>query len=1429
MFVASIQARGPTLESVLDSPPVAPAAWTPLDLAGPFLARLVRGEELLRLVSRLFSAGCLDEFQEALEAVLATLGLERLVVDETARLSSNKVLRRLTTLARSGRFVVSLVETSYPLRHASTYDPVFRIHPNGVVFAYAPEFQASAVAFLAPRGDAGGRVRQRVLVGKGKSLDPLDNLATWCWRLDGLRGRFHDDVHALEARARRRLAASMSAVDRAWRSAPVPGDTPPPGLAWEESFAWYQRGFFEAAAGGWVWGLERVLRNTFPIIGRECGGSVDYRGFTLIGEPRLSRVSLDPRRQRAQRVRIDLVARLADGSQTPESISVDIPTIDDAGCFLVDGVSYRFAPRLDPNGGLVYVAREEVKRRAIGRSASLGSFLEQLVARPLALMAFNASRARVDPSGGHVPIMSRLRRAMRHARGPWGVPLLASKAFLSSELPRASATTRRIVAPTIGQSADLEDLPPWACPEIGRALPAGTHLPVACARMTPSGGLALPERVSPNSLRWRVQEGSALAVNPRWGGDSPGPRRWWICSQLRELAGMRGGDIPDPTTIAESCSQWRTLRVVRRCGPELRAWVRPRVLTGESQRSTIVETIPARHGETLPPELLAEEGMRLSQGSAWLRLSSPSAGVPRVTETTRLLSVVSPEFCIRNGESLRMLPPGVDGVVLGAHIEPLREFGEVVGWLATIRLGRPALPSLPEFLIFADGHVVRCVDVLAPRDEPIVCLEEEGAEVDVLLEVPLYATGSDDSIQFIDPWEAVESVADERVFVVPGEQPEIEGPDWSLRARVRDGEYRPASANAPGLAARERLWWFLRDPRSYSEVAVREALWFGGVPPWIPRLRDALAAAGLPRLGASDPEPEAVQLRDLRPVRTVGGRVRSPLRRGSAVHWSCACGGLSRPRNAFDRCLECSAVVLPTTFPVDRHRERRFPARHSVIHPWARSSVAEALGLDAEALDDWLDERAIAEAHASIRGALPSSEAERATFLDLADTVILHDALACIGEVGGITGDVQGPLMRAYVDLAEQLRRAGSLASVPFAPPWITEMQGRSIQRQVDALFGPRSAGLHAKEPTSLAEALVRILPWTRAPGLRSSPPGVLRLRRLRVVSPDDDSADEVRTIRCLRPLGLADPSQPQDPPTEDSDLGLEREVEVCVSNHAVHRSTTGVLLDDGIRLLPRRPSIAGDWSDPSTWRRRRDLEWFMREGLRLFAAIAWSGDIGGQHALSILLAHLTGHSDPRPLRALLDGRLPRPLPHDPAAARMLLIEPLELAFPGTSAALRGALAWFSEQLAGWWWFGASKDAPRGWRWWPLDHVPEGGRRQLPTIRSDAWKELDAWALLHQPAAWFFRDPVRAEPAQWPRIVRIASGLAPWPEELAIDTVPSPEAVSEPTPLVADVALGDTEIRVSPTSGPAARPATVADAPDIDILPSFLEWLRQLP
>jgi hypothetical protein len=1003
----------------------------------PFLSVLPGGVQSLHGVNRMFVARSGAQFQAAIHELFVELfGYERRSVDETRRLRHTSVLRKVELLAQFHDFTISVVELAYPLRHANTLEPVLRLHPEGIVFARAPDFDWSAVAYRVRVG-SGYEIRQRILVGRGRDLDPTDNVLVWAWRLSRLRPRFGDDSRALLDRAREGLGVAAVAIDREWTSTTLAADQPLPGLAWEQSWGWYQRAFVRAREHGWFWGIERVLRNIFPV---------------LVGSWRLEFLHLEVgdlepaweaiREDRSWVARATLTLRICEPGHTRTmDLAVGLPVGTNEGRFIVDGTWYRFAPTSDERGRpklhpnpnrdddfgerfwgpneLALLITDETNDEGdddgslleeitdndleddeeevdddfsggdldnrIPHGASLGLLLEIAVARKLAGFAHAISRIARTLTHLTPEQVIQLARDRLQARG--GPFELVSRTFLSGTLrPLGRSMTARECMSLVEGSPVRSAFPPaWACPEFSRCLEPGHWYPIAAARLTPSGGLAVP-RLTGETITLATNPASALAVNPRFTSRHLRNPSWWVAAPIADFAHTEVGQLPcfDAETVT-SCTT--TMRVLRHRGARLRARMLRRT-PGQARTVMLTTRVPATLATErgVQPELQIRVGQMVEPGQAWLRIprevwasefdASPELHVKRllwamgenataeIERDDRIrngqISTSEPmtrderaaaehdsafwsEVGLRTDETL-LCPHGLRGRVIAADLVPITYANGLVDyWNAVVLLASAEPECAVRCLALPDGRVVETIEWIELRDTPAFVGDErlEFESPTLVLEDPTvegtigeWRDGTDGRPLHTAP------IAHLDVAMLVDSAAEITGPTWTYRRRACDGEGIPAFRAAPALSSRQRIWWAASSLASWAAVADHERQWSGGEPPWAHALRELLTATRQQTPASDDGQGTTLYFNP-----TLKANLHLSSSGGPSTRlWTCHCGAITGASRRLGRCSACGTAVYYRVLGACR-RHSFVEAATVVLHPWHKLEAATILGL----------------------------------------------------------------------------------------------------------------------------------------------------------------------------------------------------------------------------------------------------------------------------------------------------------------------------------------------------------------------------------------------------------------------------------------------------------------------------------------------------
>ncbi|RKH46675.1 hypothetical protein D7X12_04780 [Corallococcus sicarius] len=1042
----------PVPQAVLERPEE--PGWSPLENSAAWVDAIPRGRELLGLLDALARCDDGDEAAVLLERVfVGHLRYEAHAVDETQRLDSTMVLRRLRTVARHGDFVVSLAELVFPYPHGSTFQPIFRRHPYGLVVAIAPGWNACQFAYRVEKDGGSFLPRTRQMVGHARSGELRDTLLIWLRRMSLLRLTGGEEVAALVRRVEEALEPGPVEVSRHWNTVALsPSLSFPPGVPWDRLLAHERRAFLqEDLAPGqprmW-WGLERVLRMALPFTLSERRGKVCYRGYDL-GAPTSSEMA---RRSggswyRPLTLRLELVCE--DGTCLPIQLPAAVPEVDDRGRVLLDGTWYRWVPRVLARGLLtsgdartqeepfddgfeedieeelpmpeleegpgqgsaepeVESPQELLKDEGLAPSrrqnfrdpvaigtlagASLCALLELAAYRKLlgisARLGVYAEDARDLPRN--------LLGILRGLAGRDERLLLASKYFLKAVLePVPDTTAPDGLLPILRHavSAEAGSAPAWACPDVSSELRPGAWVPVAAARLTPGGELAVPLRDASGVIRLSVAMVPLPQVNPRAGGAGSMAGPGWISCGLSSFASLPAGRLQAAARVAAHARPLPSgLRVVHVRGSHLGArWMEASLPPREGELgpsrevSVRIPVLLCAEG-VVPHRVLLSRGAPVKAGDAWLEAQhSLWARIPKGPLKNKSLHEVSvwnlaaniftppPKKDTEEGEEEDILlpltlklpgaaerwfiPPGIQGRVLDLREEMERDrSGMGLAWRITLVVGNDP-PTFPwSHLVLSDGRVLPFQAGLKREDAPY---GEDGLPAQLVIEDPTLASTPPEEVWFDGGTGELIERATSRVgacYVLPETSSPLVGPDLQLRFRARDGEGIPASAEAPALSSMERLWWTAAHPESAAELARIERAWSGGTPPFLPRLAEVLEAAGIAPPEWKKPE-AARHTEGGRPIRfetLTMSRVRYwatgyDKEEDAPVRWSCWCGRAQGRRRAFEMCDPKSwGCGTPVVLRPALQGRRALPVlglSEPLLHPWRMETAACLLGL----------------------------------------------------------------------------------------------------------------------------------------------------------------------------------------------------------------------------------------------------------------------------------------------------------------------------------------------------------------------------------------------------------------------------------------------------------------------------------------------------
>jgi hypothetical protein len=1217
--------------------------WTAATHFSAWVDTIHRGRVWLALLEELTRADDVD----TVHALLTRLFVDELRyaphdIDESERIGPTQTLKRLRTVARHGTFVVSLLELSFPYRYTSVFQPVFRVHPYGLVIAIAPGWNKCQFVYRAIEAEGVSPYRSRPLVGALGGDDVHDNPVLWLRRLELLRPRGGETDAELLRRHGETLGASPIQLAAEWPAQPVSPHEPLPGDAWGEHFRREREAFLQEQVSDSepraFWGLERVLRNGFPIGLDSRRGRIRFLRYKLADADASPDRALATGQSWVRPLTLELEIICADdGTRLPVSLRAAVLEVTEDGRMVIDGTWYRLVPRVQENGRLlnprlpasrqwaggteeeeeelleddsledllqVDIKDEEEASQTLlpetpphevpaGRpgtrpfmsfaGASLCTLLEIAGHRKVAVLGKYLRRYEDDPRKLPRELVSRLR-----SLAPRAEPLLLlGKHFLKTVLDPvdtdSTCPTERLPVLCHTDPRAANHPPAWACPEAAVDLPMGTWLPVACARLNPAGDLVLPLADAQGTPRLLPPRNGLLETNLRLGAPAVGPTSWWIASALRPFASLRAGSLEGAAHLATRGVELRPMRSLRVSSQRSAAWLSPHLLASNAglrqslqRKRRLHVDIPAPPWHSGPGLhwLRRVRGERVEPGDVWLEAPlslwsvghnhSESTEWLRTSQKSPLWNLLkdahsSGEKETREKETRRQrrereeeefsvpqrwrIPPGVRGTVLELRQEEIVDrAGLRTGWRLTLVVGLEP-PEVPwGHLVLPNGRAIPVLGWLAAGDAPY---DEDGEPVELLVEEPSLTEPAPPTWIWFDggtgePLEAVGRI-EGTLHYVPLEGPLATGPDLHLRFRMRDGEGIPAHPHAPGLSARDRIWWLARDATGALRVARTERHWSGEQPPFFHHLLDVLEAAHLTHPLSAPPDVEVMHGDG--PAAHFLGLPATRLQNHetwfhdteATQRWACACGRVTGPHRAFEICESAPDVADKGCGTAVRLRPARgnrppLPVQQlaePVLHPWYEQPAAAALGMTADELRKLaikhggkavcgMLQRAMKEPEPSsaVRKKLEFATGERREELiaglhalkqelvrgreDLPSRWILQRlnvlpaTLHPTGLPPGVPGIVQTPLRRAYVQLQNAHSRLERFLGGPSR--LLTRLARRSLYEAVHALFGPSNSIPESGEPRNLAGLLARLWPLTRAPKLRSVVPGTFSL-----------------------------------------------------------------------------------------------------------------------------------------------------------------------------------------------------------------------------------------------------------------------------------------------------------------------------------------------
>ncbi len=1377
---------------------------------GAYLDAIPHGRTLLGDIEDLARSSGFADFARKSERVFVEhLGFGMGRVDETDRLNRSEIAR-VEKIGSFHEFDVVCVELTRPNWYADFYSVVFRLHPYALVLSLEP--RARALRFVYRRNPS-ARPEYRSLTGPHTDWEPNDNLLVWAWRLHQLRPRIGESLQTLQSRVSDALSRSPEEIGSDWPSIRFPGDQSPPGVPWVSAARHAFESFLQLDTPQPQrrrWGLDSVLRDRFPVELPYADASVEYVGYDVAAA---LPAGIDGLEVRDSEREINLHLALCQGEKR-EAIDIlcCLPEPDDEGRFLFDGICQRFSAVVSAGGRLTSFmtdaaltddesdddADEEADEtdegddaesaadepatdsnapEAAGRSAPRGfrglsprAFLEYAVSRRFAGAAHALRKTYCKPD---VPLREHVHVIlMRAGRRSDRLPLAARGVMRSFLQPDRGAST------LLAEDWRIASIPPsWCCLDRSAGLPVGSFIPVAGARMHPTGSLAVPI-LEGTSARLVLSHKAAHAVHARIVGPATAETRgWWISYDLAKFAPLPVGQLEHTEDAVHARAiQARVLLLNR---PERRARVLHSLTLPRRRPQALSVRVPARRGG--PPTLLVQVGSIVAAGDVWLRLAPKTwsmthwepAGIERLADEIAERAQVPGEPFVGDPRVVLRVPAGVAGTVTHTSVARVQgSLGVDAGWVARVMI-EPAAEAYGT-IIMADGAAYSIVSALPHDDVPF---NGDGEIVEVVLEGPNITADGGETLFDPTTEEFVRgAVVSTILHIAPAPISMFTPPERHGQVRIFDGEGIPGHALSPAFTERERLRWLILD-----SAAARFAFELDSVlpvPTWIVPFRDAALAAGV------------------------------SLDHALAV----VAASASVSGDFFDPTVTRMHKPLP-----DRPEGAVRALARPVLHPWNKAAAGALLGVTVDELDllvcrhgvtSVIEALGIAAKEAPEEAALQRLElvGSRERQQALGEGLLALRQLSGIPDLGtlvltalpvpsvrmlpfgvpaGSSRPLHTPLFARYrqIDLASELCR-----DLEHAVDEVRVAAEVELQRAVDALFG--SLGDRTSRGKTLAGWLTRAWPLTRGQELRTS-------------------CDDLT-------WGTGADGRPV-PAVLDED---------------------GAFVCPPARAEVRAPADPGWWLERSAraWLLEQRSAWFLglfasldtEDGPRPGAPIDVSLGARGAWAAREWVRRLElPESCPSRLVRLLTRNLPLRLASDGVAARAALEPALLLALPGLDVGaqqLRGLLA---EIFAGFWSLTPDIEAPSGWAWFPADAAPAHGSRYLPPHDHRAW-------LLWPWTTWASSPPklvvALAAGRRLPPLLRVVCGYPDGLQLLApttMDLPSSPGTVEAPSDaLLQPQALEPLVLTLEPLE----MIATIVSPTDEDIVVAKIglrAWLEQ--
>ena len=995
--------------------------WSLFSDYRPFIESINGGTGFIESLDSLTRISSFEQACETLKEVFVEhLGLDGWQLDLSGRVGNPGTFLSVRGVASFGDFHVVAAHLKHYVHYSNNLLPVFTLYPFSLLVTFSPGLETVRIG-LSSLGSTSNKQFWRSFCGAAKDSVGLEHILAWAKRFDLLHPSMEQDHIDYSSNVAKVLSLKPAELAQLWRSRHLTLSEYGSGISWEDEPTNAVQSFFQMGkdeSNRLHWGLNKVLRNSFPIpisraryTAKLTGHCFDLEASPFDVEDVCKCVFNCETLFVTGRLEIDISS--AEGVAIgKETIECRIPVPSKDGVFVIAGEPFVYTPAFgqakdspcnsnlfnieseesaadyeylpdDSDETIVFETAEENEEEGNGAFSPLEAYngltirgiLEAAVAAKLAFFRSVLWCATEDEFETVQSFRARLR--------PWtderGLLRIAAENALRRQLQPVDVCSVLQQSFRVIKWAGRPDVPPaWACPEISSSSKECEMYPISGARVHPVDGLSVPNE---DEKGYELVCGGEdlLSANRRLNPmTSSLPSDVWIAKQLSAFSQLNPGSLSRAFDCARFGQTIDANPLVRRTSAKARcllsetSWHKL-----ENQWQLLIVDIPTADEKGEPPEFLVEPGRYLKSDEVWLACSAknwPSTAHRKHHNLVEVAARLCDKELPKERKVLWRVPSGVNGRVVGAVLAEDRSWnGMLTGWRASLRLSSYSKAS---WALLPNGSLVE-VEPLRPED---AIYNASGDAAELVIEYPgeLSAAAVSWKDPISDQTVDVDLLQSSSVLFVSKPEHLKHCTSSSLpRRRLIDGTQLPTHPAEPCLTQAELIYATVVEPKFGALWHYNDRERAAGVPTLSPYLEEILLAANAHSLPAKfsvlPVEKKQVKTRTFWPaVNNVQGnrseyidcvtttkdaRLRSDPDKNhkQPLFWSCHCKELTGAHHAFEICNECSE---PVRFTSDYQREvvqNVIKLPSAVFHPWYLQATATLLGLTHDELLEMID------------------------------------------------------------------------------------------------------------------------------------------------------------------------------------------------------------------------------------------------------------------------------------------------------------------------------------------------------------------------------------------------------------------------------------------------------------------------------------------